>query len=122
MVTALVVVLALTLLAPLFSLMPQATLGAIVIFAASGLLKPREFRRISAVRARDGVLALAALLAVPLLGALNGILVAALLSLLTLLYQANHPRIDILVRKPGTTHCRPLDADAHPDDEAIGVC
>jgi SulP family sulfate permease len=115
LVTAAVVVLSLTLLAAFFSNMPEATLGAIVLVAAIGLVQPREFRRIRAIRFRDWVLALAATAAVLFLGALQGMLVAVLLSMLTLLYEADHPRISELGRRRGTDDFRPLDQ--HPEDE-----
>jgi SulP family sulfate permease len=93
---ALVVVLALTLLTAVFAELAQATLGAIVLVAATGLVKPAEFRRIRRVRARDATLAMAAFAAVLLLGALEGILVAVLVSMLTLLHEANHPSVDVV--------------------------
>jgi sulfate permease, SulP family len=42
-------------------------------------------------------------------------LVAVLLSMLTLLYEADHPRISELGRRRGTDDFRPLDQ--HPEDE-----
>jgi MFS superfamily sulfate permease-like transporter len=116
-VTAAVVVLALTLLASLFSKMPQATLGALVLVAAVGLVQPQEFRRIQRIRVRDGALALAAFCAVLFLGALSGILLAVLLSMLMLLIEANRPRLSVLGRRRGTPDFRPLED--HPGDETF---
>jgi SulP family sulfate permease len=117
LVTALVVVLALTLLTPLFNLLPQATLGATVLVAAVGLVRLDKFRRIAAVRRRDAGLAIAAAVAVVLFGALEGILVAVALSLLTLLFELNHPQVYVLGRKPGTADFR--DLAHHPQDETF---
>lgn len=51
------------------------------------------------------------------LGALSGILLAVLLSMLMLLIEANRPRISVLGRRRGTDDFRPLDD--HPGDETI---
>jgi anti-anti-sigma factor len=50
------------------------------------------------------------------LGTLNGILAAVLLSMAGLLYLANNPPLHILGRKPGTNVFRPRSAE-HPEDE-----
>ncbi len=117
LVTCGVVILGLTLLAPLLSLMPQATLGATVLVTALGLVKTNTFRRIAAVRQRDAMLAILAALAVLFLGPLQGILVAIALSLLTLLYQMNHPQVYVMGRKPGSADFR--DLEHHPQDETF---
>ena len=63
-------------LAPLVSLMPKATLAAVVIVYSVGLIKPEEFRSILTVRRMEFIWALAACAGVVLLGTLKGILVA----------------------------------------------
>jgi sulfate permease, SulP family len=107
LVTAIVVALALTLLAGLFSKMTEATLGAIVLVAAAGLVRPNEFRRISSIGLRDGAPALVALGAVLLLGPLKGILAAVVLSMLTLLHEANRPAVSVREPEPGLLVVRP---------------
>ena len=62
--------------------------------------------------------ALAAAAGVVLLGTLQGILIAVAISILTLIYQANHPLVYAVRRKPGTAVFRPRSPD-HPGDEAI---
>jgi high affinity sulfate transporter 1 len=52
-VTAGVVVLTLLFLAPLLGLMPEATLGALVLVAAAGLIKVGEFRAIGQIRRHE---------------------------------------------------------------------
>ena len=111
------VVVTLLFLAPLISLMPQATLGAIVLVVAVGLVKPEEFRAIGRIHWHELGWAIVALAGVLVLGTLKGILVAASVSLLDLLYQANHPPVYTLGRKPGTDVFRPLED--HPDDETF---
>ena len=117
LVTAGAVALALTLLAPLFDLMPEATLGAVVFVAAIGLVQVERFRGIAAVRRRDAVLAVVALVSVLFIGALQGIFVSVILSLTALLYEANHPQVYVLGRKRGTNDFRVLEH--HPDDETF---
>ena len=60
LVTAGVALLTLLLLAPLISLMPQATLAAVVIVYSFSLIKPQEFADILRVRRLEFVWALAA--------------------------------------------------------------
>ncbi len=106
----------LLLLAPLIGLMPQATLAAVVIVYSPGLIQPDEFRAIVRIRRMEFLWALAAFAGVVLLGTLKGILVAVIVSLVALAYQAAHPRVYVLGRKPGTDVFRPLSPE-HPEDE-----
>ena len=117
-VTAVIVLAALLFLSPLFSLMPQATLASVVVASAVGLLSPKEFRVILQVRYAEFWWAVIAFAGVAVLGTLQGILVAVAISLLTLMYAANHPPIYALGRKPGTGVFRPLSAE-HPEDETF---
>jgi sulfate permease, SulP family len=115
-VTAAMTLVVLLLLAPLMSLMPQATLAAVVIVYSIGLIKPAEFRQILAVRRTEFIWALVALVAVVLIGTLKGIVVAIIVSLIALAYQVADPPVYVLGRKPGTNVFRPR-TDQHPDDE-----
>ena len=105
-------------LSPLISLLPQATLAAVVVVTTLPLLGTAGFRSILAVRRTEFFWALATCAGVVLLGTLRGILVAVAISLLTLLYQANHPLVYAVRRKPHTDVFRPQSPD-HPDDETI---
>jgi high affinity sulfate transporter 1 len=116
LVTAGAAVATLVLLAPLMGLMPQATLAAVVIVYSIGLIQPAEFRDILRIRRMEFLWALAAFAGVVLLGTLKGIVVAVILSLVGLAYQAAHPKVYAVGRKPGTTVFRPLTAE-HPEDE-----
>ncbi len=51
-----------------------------------------------------------------LLGTLNGILAAIVVSVLVLMYHANRPPVYLMGRKPGTDVFRPLSGE-HPEDE-----
>jgi high affinity sulfate transporter 1 len=117
MVTAGVVILTLLFLAPVISMMPNATLGALVLVAAAGLVKIPEFRAIARVRRIEFLWALACAAGVILLGTLQGILAAVILSLLSLIYYANRPPVYVVGRKIGTDIFRPLID--HPQDETF---
>ena len=118
LVTAAVVVATLLFLAPLFGLMPNPTLAAVVVIASIGLVSPAEFRAIRQIRSMEFRWALIAVAGVLLLGTLKGILVAVLVSLVALIIRANlHPLLP-LGRKPGTNVFRPLSPE-HPEDETF---
>lgn len=104
------------LLAPLIGLMPNATLAAVVIVYSVGLIEPAEFREILSVRRTEFAWAVVAMIGVMLLGTLQGIVVAIIVSLLALAYQVSDPPVHVLGRKPGTNVYRPQSAE-HLDDE-----
>jgi SulP family sulfate permease len=106
------------LLAPFIERMPHATLAAVVIVYSIGLIKPAEFRAIVTVRRTEFLWALIACAGVVLLGTLQGILVAIVVSLAALAYQVSDPPVYVLARKPGTTVFRPV-SDEHPQDETF---
>ncbi|SDR49693.1 high affinity sulphate transporter 1 [Paraburkholderia fungorum] len=106
------------LLAPLIGLIPHATLAAVVIVYSIGLFNPAEFRAILSVRRTELIWALVALAGVVLLGTLEGILVAIVVSLIALAYQVSDPPVHELTRKRGTNVFRPMSAE-HSDDESF---
>jgi MFS superfamily sulfate permease-like transporter len=110
-----VVVLILLFLAPLISLMPEATLGAMLLLAGRGLINTNEFRNMAQIRRTELIWAFVAFVVVIVTGILKGALVSVLISMLTLIAQANHPPVYVVARKPGTDVFRPQVA--HPDDE-----
>lgn len=105
-------------LAPFISLMPQATLAAVVIVYSVGLIKPAEFRAIRAVRRTEFTWAVAAMVGVIALGTLKGILVAIVVSMIALAQQVSNPPVYVLGRKRGTNAFRPLSPE-HTDDETF---
>ncbi|WP_278312507.1 SulP family inorganic anion transporter [Lolliginicoccus levis] len=86
---------------PLLETFPTAALGALVIFAATKLIDLREFRRIAAFRSSELVLALATTFSVLVLGVLNGVIVAIVLSILDLLRRVARPHDGVLGQVPG---------------------
>lgn len=118
LVTAGVALATMWLLAPIFSLLPNATLAAVVIVYSIGLIDPQEFRAIRRIRTMEFRWAVIACLGVLLLGTLQGIVVAIIISLLGLASQTAHPAVYVIARKPGADVLRPLSPE-HPDDEQI---
>jgi SulP family sulfate permease len=118
LVTAGIVLAVLLFLSPLISLMPQATLAAVVVATTVGLLNPRDFRAILRIRRTEFWWSIIAFAGVVVFGTLQGILVAVAISVMTLMYVANHPPIYALGRKPGTDVFRPLSGE-HPGDETF---
>jgi MFS superfamily sulfate permease-like transporter len=117
-VTAGATLVTMLLLAPLIGLMPHATLAAVVIVYSIGLIKPAEFRTILRVRRTEFIWAVAALAGVVLLGTLQGIVVAIVVSLVALAHQVSNPPVHVLGRKPGTNVFRPRSKE-HPEDETF---
>jgi high affinity sulfate transporter 1 len=105
-------------LAPLLGLLPNATLAAVVIVYSVGLIQPMEFLAIRKVRTMEFRWAIAAAVGVLLLGTLEGIVVAIILSLIGLSSQAARPRVSVIGRKRGADVLRPLSPE-HPDDETF---
>jgi high affinity sulfate transporter 1 len=118
LVTAGATLLTMLLLAGPMGLMPQATLAAVVIVYSIGLIEVAGFRSILQVRRREFIWALVAMAGVVLLGTLQGILVAIVVSLLALAQQAANPPVYALGRKPGTNVFR-ARTEEHPEDETF---
>jgi sulfate permease, SulP family len=118
LVTAAAALLTMLFLAPLIGLMPQATLAAVVIVYSLVLIKPADFRLILEIRRTEFLWALTALTGVVLLGTLQGILVAIVVSLVALAHQTIDPPVRVLVRKPGTDVFRPRSKE-HLEDETF---
>jgi sulfate permease, SulP family len=88
-------------LTPLFRNLPEATLGAIVIHAVWHLIDSSKLKRLYKIRFDDFLAASVALLGVLVLGILQGLVIAVLLSLLLLLRRIKTPSTVILGRVPG---------------------
>jgi len=95
---------ALTLLffAPLFHNLPAPLLAAIVLMAASHLVKIEELRQLRLASRSEFLIALIALFGVLLFGMLDGLLLAAVGSLIMVIARASRPNIVVLGRDPAT--------------------
>jgi sulfate permease, SulP family len=113
-----IVLLTLLVLAPVFSALPKAVLGALIIEAVvMGMMDLPEMRRLARVQRFDFWIAVAAIAATLLVGVLAGVLVGIGLSLLWLISVATRPPMPLLGREPGTQVFRELDE--HPEDESL---
>jgi high affinity sulfate transporter 1 len=97
--------------------LPKAVLAAVVLTAIAGLLDFPALYRMWRVSRLDFYAAAIALGAVLLLGILQGILCAALASVLMLLLRASRPHVAFLGRVPGTNSYS--DVERHPENEAL---
>src|SRR5579864_780050 len=118
MVTAAMTLVTMFFLAPLVAVLPQSALAALVIVYSFGLIKPIEFHNILRIRRIEFSWAIVACAGVVVLGTLKGIIVAIIVSLVTLAYQVADPPVYVLRRKPGTNVFRP-ESPEHPDDESF---
>ncbi|MEY9851932.1 SulP family sulfate permease [Leifsonia sp. EB41] len=112
------VLLTLLVLAPLFSILPKAVLGALIIEAVvSGMMDVPEMRRLFRVKKVDFWIAVVALLATLVFGVLAGVIIGIGLSLAWLVSVATHPEMPALGRERGTQVFRELDTN--PGDELV---
>jgi sulfate permease, SulP family len=97
--------------------LPKAVLAAVVLTAVYGLLDFPALIRMWRVSRLDFLAATIALGAVLLLGILQGILLAALASILLLLARVSRPHVAFLGRVPGTNSYS--DLTRHPENEPL---
>ncbi len=115
---AVFIILTLMFLAPLFSDLPEAVLGAIIIEAVvMGMMDVGEMRRIYSVKRFEFWIAIAALLGVVTFGILQGVVVGVVLSLFWLVAVSALPRIPQLGRNIGTLDF--YDLDEFPDGQTF---
>jgi sulfate permease, SulP family len=92
-ITALLVLMTVLILTPLFAYLPRAALSAIVVMAILGLLELSTFRRVWAYRRLDATTLIITFVAVLVLGIELGIVVGILSSVGLYLWQTSHPAI-----------------------------
>ena len=97
--------------------LPKAVLAAVVLTAVLGLIDIRALHRMWRISKPDFYAAAIALGAVLLLGILQGILLAALSSVLMMLARASQPHVAFLGRIPGTNSYS--DMARHPENETL---
>ena len=103
-------------LLPWMERIPEPLLAAIVIHAVAHTLSPAALRPYFAWR-RDRVVALAALVAVLLLGVLDGLLLAIAVSIALLLQRFAEPRVSWLGQLPQSRDY--VDTARHPEAAAV---
>jgi SulP family sulfate permease len=114
-VLSLVTVLALT---PLFTDLPEAVLAALIIHAVSHLMKVAEMRSFYRLQPRDFWLGMLTLLSVITLDVLPALIIGVVVSVVLLVYRASRPRLSVLGRVPSDGGVF-LDVARHP--EAVPV-
>ncbi len=113
LVTAGAVALTLALLTPLFTWLPNAVLGAIILTAVLGLVDVAEVRALWRVSRPDlGVLALT-FLATLFVGVQQGIAIGVFASLAWFVWRTSKPHVAVLGRLPGTTTYRNVKRHPH---------
>jgi sulfate permease, SulP family len=118
LVTGGLVVATLIVLAPLFSDLPTAVLGAVIIDAVVfGMIDVGELRRLYRVTRFDFWVAAAAVIGVLSVGVLAGVVIGVGLSLIWLVYVSTRPPMPLLGREAGSDVFR--DLDGNPDDETF---
>lgn len=117
-ITGAIIVLALLLIAPLFSVLPLPVLAAIIIDAVVfGMMNVPAMRRLFRVDRADFWIAIAAIYAVLAAGVLAGVVIGVALSLGWLVYIAASPKMPVLGRQPGTEVFRSLES--YPEGESF---
>jgi SulP family sulfate permease len=112
------VLLTLIFLAPLFSSLPKAVLGAVITQAViTGMMDFPEIRRLYRVKRSDFWICIAAITGVVLAGVLAGVVIGVVLSLIWLLKVVTSPGMPQLARVQGTRFFQEM-GDL-PDDELM---
>jgi SulP family sulfate permease len=102
---------------PFFAPLPEAVLAAVVVVAITGMVKVKAIRRLYRLNRFDFALAIVAMLGVLTFEALEGLLIAVILSLFALVWRASQSRLSVLGREPGRFVFS--DTRRHPENRAI---
>ena len=116
LVSALMTLLTILFLAAWFADLPEAVLGAVVIWAVSGMIKPRRVAQYWRAQSLEFWAALGALLGVILIDILPGVGIGIALSFMLLVHTIDHPHIASLGRSSDGSRFVDLedDLDATP--------
>jgi SulP family sulfate permease len=117
LVAAACVVFVLFVAGPLIENLPQASLAAVVFYAASKLVSWQELVRLAQFRTTELLLAVTATLGTVLFGVLVGVGVAIGLSLFEILYRIARPHEGVLGRVPGLAGMH--DVDDYPGAQTL---
>ena len=117
LVAAAVVLLVLFVAGPLIENLPQASLAAVVFYAAGMLVSWKELVRLARFRTTELVLAVTAALGTVLFGVLVGVGLAIALSLVEILYRLARPHEGVLGRVEGLAGMH--DVDDYPDAQTL---
>jgi len=117
LVSALMTLLTILFFAGLFADLPEAILGAIVIWAVSGMIKAERVTQYRRAKSLEFYAALGALLGVVLIDILPGVAIGVALSFILLIHTIDHPHIAVLGRSRDGSRFSDLEDD--PDATEI---
>ncbi|MGA7687757.1 MAG: SulP family inorganic anion transporter [Jiangellales bacterium] len=110
-------------LAPLVFDLPSPTLAAVVVVAATGIVRPRDWAALYRFRRFEVTLGLVTLIGVAVLGILPGILLAVFVNMVELVATLSRPQVVALGPAPGSTRWRAVSprraAELVPDVLAV---
>ena len=106
---ALIILLTLLFLTPLFYYLPKTVLASIIIVAAYGLFDFQMPKKLLRFNLRDLIILNVTLLITIFLGIKEGILTGVILSLIILIYKSTKPNMAVLGRVPDTPFYRNID-------------
>jgi SulP family sulfate permease len=98
----LLILLTLVFLTPLFEVLPQPLLGAIIVVSVSSLIDIKELRFLINTKRRDAIVALITFASVLVIGIQEGIIIGIVASVLALLIKMGKPTVAELGLIPGT--------------------
>ncbi len=110
MVTAVLVTVAVLYLTPLVEHLPHAALSAIILVSAIGLIDVREMRYLFRIKKTEGLLLVFTFLATLTVGAVAGLLLGIIASILLFISLNTRPNTAVLGRLPGTNIFRNIDS------------
>lgn len=117
LITALVILLTLVALTPLFYFLPKAILAAIIILSVRSLFEIEEAKHLWQTNKNDFAMMMITFIATLIMGIEAGVSTGLVLSLLMVLYRSSRPHIAVLGRLPGKSIYRNIDRF----DEAVQV-
>lgn len=118
LVAAVLILITVLVLTPVFKDLPEAVLAALIIHAVSHLWKIAELRRYYKLRQLEFWLALATLLGVITIDVLPGLVIGVCAMLLLVIYRASRPHLGALGRVPGERGAYG-DVHRHPGVEPV---
>jgi sulfate permease, SulP family len=118
LVAAVLILVTVLVLTPLFKNLPEAVLAALIIYAVSHLMKVAQFRGYYRERRIEFWLGLATLLGVITLDVLPGLVIGVISMLLLVVFLASRPHLGVLGRVPGVPEAWG-DVGRHPEYEGV---
>lgn len=120
-VAAIVLLLAVAFLTPLFFYLPKAVLAAVIVVAVASLVDVSGARRILRVQRADGIGLLVTFLATLLVGVAQGLAVGVAVSLLVFIARTARPHVVEVGRVKGTARYRNVERWATRTDDRIAL-